>query len=170
MNRQALVAALDHAFPPRPERSIEVDDHGVRRIANHIAFALAVAVAVLVTLQASGMYTAIPVAVFMLTVPGWTLVSRWQLDDLTVEATVSVALSIAINTAVSVVMVWAGWFEPRWSTAAIAAVCALPLGRSLRSRCRHGHEPPLDPLRDDGVIDVIDPLDWFDALGDGDLS
>ena len=75
--------------------------------------------------------------VFALTVPGWIVVSRLGLADPAVEATLAVALSITIGTAVSMAAFWAHVFNPTALAAALAGASALLLARR-KWRARRG--------------------------------
>jgi uncharacterized membrane protein len=58
---------------------------------------------------------------FLLFCPGFVVVQFLRLDDPLTEWTLTVALSIAIDTAVALVLLYAGGWSPRFAVVGIAA-------------------------------------------------
>ncbi len=82
---------------------------------------LALAAVTMVLADVDSHVRAAPALAFLLVCPGFVVVQFLRLDDPLTEWTLSVALSIAIDTAVALVTIYAGGWSPRFAMIGIAA-------------------------------------------------
>lgn len=104
-----------------------------QRIAVDVALiGLAVAAVALVATAPGG--PARPIVVFfaMVLLPGASILTVLPVRDRPSALALAVVLSLAIDTLVSVVLVWSTWFEPIIAGAVVLASCVLLLLLDLR--------------------------------------
>ena len=72
-------------------------------------------------------------------VPGIACWSRSTIEDPALWSLLVVATSLVISSALSMTLVWAGWWWPRWAGLGLASVCGAALASDLASRRWHAH-------------------------------
>ena len=70
-------------------------------------------------------------------VPGIACWSRSTIDDAALWSLVVLATSLVISSALSLTLVWAGWWSPRGAGLALASVCGVVIAGDLALRRRH---------------------------------
>jgi hypothetical protein len=92
-----------------------------RQAANLCALGLVAAVAVLAIADADGPVRLAATLLAALVVPGWAVMTRLETDDPLTTLGMTVAFSLAIETVLSAILVWTGWWHPEVLALALGA-------------------------------------------------
>ena len=79
----------------------------------------------------------------LLLVPGSAAISRLELATLSQTLGITVTAGVSIAAFGTVLMIWLGWFEPRYWAMALGAISELLLATDLRRRLRTSKPPAL---------------------------
>ena len=113
-----------------------------RQLANLCALGLIATAAGLAIVGADEPLRFAAVLLAFLLVPGWAVVSRLATDDPLTALALTVAFSLAIDTAAGLILVWTGWWEPGLLAGMIACASAAAMAAEMSTRHRSRIDQP----------------------------
>jgi hypothetical protein len=135
-----------------------------RAIGDALLLALASASVAMRLAGASGAARLVLVFVAACLLPGAALLTRLSVQSTLERCALAVGLSLCVEAAGSLAMIWTGWWHPdAWALALVVASCALiavDLAATLRAAVARGEVAPARPS-----LDVRRVAPWLPAVG-----
>jgi hypothetical protein len=134
MSTRAEYAGLYSESRVRRRRAAAVQLLGIRLLLDFVLIALVAGTAVVVAFGGSSAVRLITVLVAFCVVPGAAFLGRVPLeDDFVGSLGLAIALSLAAETAVALIMIWTGWWHPRTLAFALGVASCSPVFFDLRA-------------------------------------
>ena len=106
-----------------------------------LALAAAAATAIAASIEPVRPFLALAAAAV---VPGGALLTRLRVDDALTAVSLAIGLSLAIDIAASLALVWTGWWQPELLAFVIGGLSAALLIEDIRGLLRHGPATSLE--------------------------